>query len=545
MIPRSKEDCAGSFVSKGVLMKEKLSYREVVRLLLAGGYTHREIAAASGCANSTVSNIKRRLAASGLDGPTALAMSEAELRGVLTTKQGRGAAAEIKEPDFAKVDEELARNRKLTLAILWEEYAEECRRDGMRPCLYSSFTARYRKWRNVSVPSLRISHVPADKMEVDWAGDTMRIADPFTGEETKVYLFVATLPYSQYTFVWPTLSMDMPAWIDANVRALRFFGGVPRVIVFDNCRTAVTKHTADEVVLNKTYQELGEFYGTALLPAGVRKPKEKASVEGSVGRIGERIALMLRNRAFADLADLRSAVAEKLDELNSRPFQRRGGGSRREAWESADRGRLMPLPESDFELARWEERTVSPDYRVLVDGVTYSVPYQFVRQKVRAKLTQTAVEVYCDGERIAVHPRSYAKGDDVKKESRQSKWHTEFLEQSAEWFRTRALEEIGPAARRVADCLLSAGSTEREGYRPCAKLLALTESYAPEQVEEACRRALDIARVPSLKSVKTLLRSQAKRDEAADAMADYTILRDEDYYAADRKGDAERASSRR
>ena len=137
------------------------------------------------------------------------------------------------------------------------------------------------------------------------------------------------------------------------------------------------------MVVNKTHQEFGEPYGTALTPIGVRKPKEK----GSVGGICEWIALMLSNRVFADLGDLLAAMAEKLDELNSRPFQKRAG-SRCEVWESAERGKLFPLTDGDFELARWEERTVSPDHRMLVDGVSCSMPYPFSRQKLRMKRTQ-------------------------------------------------------------------------------------------------------------------------------------------------------------
>ena len=155
--------------------------------------------------------------------------------------------------------------------------------------MYSFFSQRYREWKRASDLSLKVAHVPGDKMEVDWAGTTMGYVDPLTGDARTLYLFVATLPYSQYTFVKPAESMDGDSLITCNIATLRFFGGVPRIIVPDNLKTGVDAHTPDEVRINRTFQEFGEHYGTAIIPAGMRKPKHKASVEGNVGKIGERI----------------------------------------------------------------------------------------------------------------------------------------------------------------------------------------------------------------------------------------------------------------
>lgn len=511
-------------------MSSKISYKEVVRLIFAQNYSQREIAIAGNCSEGTVRNIKQRLERSGIDGPTALEMSESELRGLLNENRGRKCQQAFMQPDYQKIDEELSKNRKLSLAILWEEYVEECKQKELRPYMYSHFVGQYRRWQNFNIPSLRISHIPADKMEVDWAGDTMSVVDQLTGEIIKVYLFVATLPYSQYTFVWPTLSMTTDDWIDANVRALHFFGGVPRIIACDNLKTGVVKHSHDEIVLNKTYQEFGNFYNTAIIPTGVRKPKEKASVEGSVGKIGERIALMLRKQTFFTIDELREAVEAKLEDLNSRPFQKRKDGSRQSVFLEKEKAHLGALPPTDFEVSRWESRTVTPDYRVHIDGSTYSVPYAFIGQKVEVRVGKNVIEVFCDGERIASHVRTFEKNEDVKQVAHQPKWHTEYLEQSAEKYIARAKCEIGVAAMHIVESMMSAGKSEKEGYRPAAKLLSLLDTYEAEQIEKACARALDISKAPSLKSIKILLKSQVKRDEAKDALSDYAILRDKDYY---------------
>lgn len=511
-------------------MEPKVSYKEIVRLTFSGGYSQREIAAAANCSSGTVSNVQRKLRVVGLDAGTAEGMSEKELRGLLTEQRGRKPDVSYVQPDHAAIQEQLDRHKGLTIAIVWEEYAAECTAAGKVPYMYSFFAQKHREWQSASDLSLKVPHVPGDRMEVDWAGMTMEWVDMYTGEVHVVYLFVATLPYSQYTFVKPTESMAQEDWICCNVSALRFFGGSPRIIVPDNLKTGVASHAPDEVVINRTYREFGDYYGLAIVPTGVRKPKHKPSVEGNVGKIGERIALMLRNQRFFSLAEVEDAVAAKLADLNARPFKKRRDGSREEVFLAKEKPMLKPLPAADFEPGRWLTRTVSPDYRVTVDNATYTVPYTFAGQPVDVRVGRATVEVFCDGERIASHPRSFTSGDDVKQESHQPKWHTEFLQRSGERYRQRALDEIGPWGRKAADAMLSAGRAEEEGYRACAKLLNLVSKHGGRAVEEACERACGITRAPSLKTVKVILANMPGRDERRDAKEDFAILRDEGYY---------------
>lgn len=513
------------------MSEPSFSYKEAVRLTLSGAYSQREIAKAVGCSPSTAARIQKLLRESGLDGDEALKMSEAELRGALCSPRGHKPSEDYVQPDFAAVQEQLDKHRNLTLMILWEEYGKRCEDAGRAAYQYSYFVEMFNEWRSVSDISMKVPHVPGDKMEVDWAGDTMEYVDPYTGEMHCVYLFVATLPYSQYTFVKPTESQDSDAWIGCNIEALHFFGGSPRIIVPDNLKTGVTSNTPDEVVVNRTYREFAEHYGTAVIPTGVGKPKHKPSVEGNVGKIGERIALMLRNQRFFSLEEIEEAVAVKLEDLNARPFKKRSDGSREEVFKAKEKDMLAPLPAADFDPGTWYKRTVSPSYRVTVETNTYTVPYTFAGMSVDVRVGRSTVEVFCDNERIAVHPRSKKRYDDTEQKSHKPKWHEEFLEQSGERFRQRALAEIGPWGQKVAEAMLAAGKVEEEGYRPCAQLLNLTSRYAAEDVEAACKRACGIARCPSLKTVKILLKNMPDRDEQREAMEDYAILRDEDYYA--------------
>lgn len=513
-------------------MGKEISYKEIARLTLSDDhYSQREIATAANCSPGTVSNVQRRLEAAKIDAATAADLTERELRGLLNSEKGRREGDEYKQPDWARIADEMARDRKLKLIVLWEEYAEEAVLEGKRPYMYSFFSELFRRWVNFNIPTLTRSHVPGDKMEVDWAGDTMELVDPFTGVVSKVYLFVATLPYSQYTFVMPTLSMDAESWIDANVAALRFFGGVPRIVVCDNLKTGVIRNSGSDVVLNRSYREFGEHYGTAIIPTGVGKPKQKPSVEGSVGKIGERIIKMLRHRRFLDFDDLREAVSEKLAELNSRPFDKRRDGSRASVFEDKEKQALSPLPTADYEMAEWAVRTVGRDYMVSVSGSAYSVPYEYIKQKVDVRIGRKTVEIFFDGDRIATHARSFAKGDVVVCQSHRPQWHVEYLSRSGDSYRERALLDIGASARRVVDSILSAGREEDEGYRACAALLRLADKYGAEAVEEACERACGITKSPSLKAVKILLRKKPDRDEAEDIIASYAIMREEGYYA--------------
>lgn len=519
------------------MTEPKFSYREIVRLTAAASYSQREIAAAVGCSNGAVAHVQRRAKASGLGNDELLKLSETELRSMLAKPKGPKVDDDYVQPDLPAIQEELDKHKGLTLMILWEEYASGCTAAGKRPYMYSQFSKKYKEWRNVSDISMKADHVPGDKMEVDWAGTTMEYVDMYTGEVHVVYIFVATLPYSQYTFVKPVESMDSDSWIGCNIAALRFFGGAPRIIVPDNLKTGVTSHTADEVVLNRSYREFAEHYGTAVIPTGVGRPKHKPSVEGNVGKIGERIALMLRNQRFFSLAEVEEAVSEKLADLNSRPFKKRSDGSRTEVYEADEKRMLAPLPATDYDPAEWCKRTVSPNYRVTVGTNTYTVPYAFAGQVVDVRVGRSTVEVFCDSERIATHPRSRGRFEDVKQDSHQPKWHTEFLEQSGERFRQRAAAEIGPWCRKVADCMLAAGKVEEEGYRPCAQLLNLAERHGASALEAACKRACGITRSPSLKTVKILLKSEPARDEKREAMEDYAILRDEGYYAGGSRAD--------
>lgn len=219
-------------------------------------------------------------------------------------------------------------------------------------------------------------------MQTDYAGQTVPVIDPATGVIFPAQIFVAVLGASNLTFAFASFSQKLPDWIDGQVRALAFFGGVTKAIVCDNLKAGVAKALWFEPTLNATFAAMAEHYDTTILPTRSRKPRDKGKVEGAVLIVERWILARLRNRTFFSLAELNSAIAELLEELNNRPM-RHVGKSRRELFEEIERAALGPLPATPFEYAEWRSAKVHPDYQVEVDKTFYSVPLRLIGRTVQ------------------------------------------------------------------------------------------------------------------------------------------------------------------
>ena len=268
------------------------------------------------------------------------------------------------QPDYEYVHKELKRVG-VTLKLLWQEYQEKCKVEGKLPMGYTKFCNGYSSFTVVNKLTNHLEHKPGAVAEVDWSGPTMSYVDTSTGEVRTVYLFVGTLPYSQYSYVEPCLDMKMDSFLRCHVRMYGYFGGVTTRLVCDNLKTGVVSHPREgEIVLTTDYEALGEYYKTAIMPAGVRKPKQKASVEGTVGKIATAIIAKLRNEVFYSFEDLKGAVARKLHEFNHERFQKREG-TRYEAYLD-EKESLHALPAVPYEIATWVYgRKVNIDYHVV------------------------------------------------------------------------------------------------------------------------------------------------------------------------------------
>jgi len=381
------------------------NYREILRLSSLG-INNKQIAEGMGIARQTVITALQRAAAQGLDWTAAEPLSDRELAARLFPQ--RAGKPGYKAPDYESVHRELAKPG-VTQQLLWFEYCDRCRAAGEIPYQLTQFKTYYREYVVRNKATMHINRKPGELMEVDWAGQTAFIVDADTGEALDAYLFVATLPYSGYAYAEAFMNREQEAWITAHVNAFSYFGGVARILVPDNLKTGVTKHTKTELVLNRTYQELAEHYGTAVMPARVYTPKDKATVEGTVGIVSTFILAAIRNQKFFTLRELNEVVRERLHTLNHKPFQKKDGN--RALLFAEERVSLLPLPPNAYEMASWKTAKVSFNYHIEVDGRFYSVPYEYIKRQVDVRVTRNVIEVFYEGTRICSHVRLYDRQD--------------------------------------------------------------------------------------------------------------------------------------
>ncbi|BFK25878.1 IS21 family transposase [Blautia producta] len=377
-------------------------YREIIRLT-GLGFSQRDIMASCGVAQKTVVKVQKRAKELNLSWPLDDAMTDTELQRLMFSKENK-VSPNKRIPDYAYIHKELLRNG-VSKKLLWTEYMEDCRANGEEPLMYSQFCYHIQQDEQKRRATMHINRKPGEQVEVDWAGASATVIDPDTGEIIKAYIFVGVMTYSQYAYVEAFLDMKQKSWINAHVHMYEYFGGVARILVPDNCKTAVVHNGGfKDQQINETYQEMAEHYGTAIIPARVRAPKDKPNAEGTVGNISTWIIAALRDEQFFSLAELNRAIRDKPELFNQRLFQKKEG-SRRSLFLGEEKPLLAPLPATRFELSDWKTATVQFNYHISVDGMLYSVPYEYIKKKVDVKVTDTTIEIFYNHNRIASHRR--------------------------------------------------------------------------------------------------------------------------------------------
>lgn len=299
-----------------------VDYREILRLNSLK-YTQRQIAASVHSSRNTISEVIKLAAENNLCWPLDDQLTNEKVYALLYPNKLE-VVNPRKEPDYSYIHKELAKPG-VNLTLLWTEYCSDCYASKLTPYMYTQFCDKYRKWARLTKATMRITHKPGDAMQVDWAGTTIPYYDRVTGEATDSYLFAVVLPCSCYAYVEACDDMKTTNWLLCHVHAYQYFGGVTRLLIPDNLKTGVSKNTRYETILNKSYAEMAEYYETAIVPARVRAPQDKSLAEGTVKFATTWIIAVLRNRKFFSLEEIKSAVKEKLDELNITPFKKREG----------------------------------------------------------------------------------------------------------------------------------------------------------------------------------------------------------------------------
>ncbi len=465
------------------------------------------------------------------------AMNDTEVYEVLFPEKVRDRDV-YPDPDWEHVHKELAR-QGVTLKRLHAEYRDKAAAKGEPAMSYDRFCKRYREFTTSKQVVSRVGHKAGRITEVDWAGPTMALVNPATGEVTKVFLFVACLPFSRISYVEPTLDMKQNSWLRCHVHAFTYFGGSTPCVVSDNLKAGIKRHPKEgEVELNDAYREMAAHYGAAVMPARVRSPRDKPSVENEVWQAATEIVAALRDRVFTDFNELKVAVAEKLKEHNSRPFSKREG-TRRQVFEEQERPLLRPLPAAPYEVCEWVYgRKVQRNCHVSYKRNFYSVSHLAVGKTVDLRVTESTVEVFLGGERLATHPLfpSYSR-------NRYSTHEADLPEGKAysDWDAGRIRRwavRIGPSCAGVVERIFQSVKFDEQGFNAALAVLRLSHKYTAQRLERACEMALATGkRSVRYRDVEPILKTN--QDKLADARAgddggpnedEAGYVRDADFY---------------
>ncbi len=499
----------------------------VLRLFFEAGLSIRAIARSIQASPATVGDYVRRAQAAGLTWPVPDELDERALQARLFPRPAAPRST-APLPDWPHVHTEL-RRKGVTLSLLWQEYKAE-HPDGLQ---YSWFCQRYRTWSARVDLVMRQTHRAGEKLFVDYAGHSVAVVQRNTGEVREAQIFVAVLGASNYTFAEATWTQSLSDWCASHVRALRFIGGVPELVVPDNLTSAVTKAHRYEPDNNPTYTDLAEHYGFAILPARVRRPRDKAKVEAGVLLVERWILAALRNRTFFSLDELNQALSELLERLNARAFQKLPG-CRRSAFESIDRPALRALPGTPYEFAQWKKVRVHIDYHIELERHYYSVPHALVGKQLHARYSAHTVECFHRGQRVASHIRAHTKGAHTTVAEHMPEKHRRFAEQFSPARFAKWAEKIGPGTAALIARVLHARRHPEQSYRSCLGILRLAKTYSDARLEAAAQRALILGShcVRSVESIlKHRLDEQALHEQhEMNLPTDHDNIRGPDYY---------------
>ncbi len=472
--------------------------REILRLCWDLKLSHEDVGLAVGVSGSTVHRYVARANAAGLSWPLPEGLDDTDLERRLFPPLADRPTKYV-EPDWNHIHQERKRPGVTTL-LLWQEYKEN------NPNGYqlSQFFERYRQWRQLLNVTMRQTYRVGEKVFSDFAGKKFPIVDAETGEVKYAHLFVSCLGASNYTFADVFRNETSQSWCEGQARAFEFFGGSSEVIIPDNPKSTVDKPSRFEPVLNSSFADMARHFGCAVIPARVRKPKDKAKVESAVGLATRWIFARLRNRTFFSLEELRQAIKPLLDDLNNRPFKKLPG-CRTSAFEELDKPALRPLPSHPYEYSEIHKARINFDYHFEFDKHWYSVPYQLVKKEVELRVTTNAIEVLHGGKRVASHRRSSKRGGSTTLDEHRTKKHSHYANRTPEKMISWAAS-FGPATKRIIELAFQSLSHMDEAYNRSMGILKLAKSYGPDRLEAACQRGLATGAI-SWRSIKSILQN--------------------------------------
>jgi transposase len=422
---------------------------------------------------------------------------------------------------FPHYESELKRTG-VNLLVLWAEYRKGC----PTGYGYSRFCELFSAWRLTKKVTMHMEHEPGDQIFVDFAGKKLHYVDPTTGELKEVEVFIASLGYSHYTYVEPIESQQKDDVRDVICNTFEYLGGVPKAIVLDNFKSAVTRADNHEPVVDRDLLDLANHYGTVILPTRSSKPRDKAIVEKSVSLVYSYIFAPLRDIVFHSLHQLKQAVHKGLLEYNARPFQVREG-SRKEVFDAIEKSSLRPLPTERFELRCYKQLKVQPSGHLFLseDKHYYSVPYRYIGKKVLVIYTSRHVNIYFNHDRIAYHPRNKKVSGYSTLKEHMSSAHQYVGEWSSERFINWAAT-IGPEVATYVTKVLELAAHPEQAYKACSGILHFAKKYGHTRLISAVCRATDFESY-SYSTIRNILKSGLDAQSGRDEMENQSLPKHE------------------
>lgn len=410
-------------------------------------------------------------------------------------------------PDFATTLHRLKTNPHHTLLLDWRYYLVEAGSAAKQPYSYSHYCQRFHAYVDTHDLYRTLHHQPGRTMQVDWAGDTIKITDRITGQARKVYFFTAVLPYSSMMYVHPSFQMDIKAWLNCHIAALRYFGGAPFVLVPDNDTAAIYRPKKNDPAraVSAEYEALAKFYNTAVMPTDVRAPKHKAGVERSVQIAYSRILGVLEMEGpFHSIDQIEDIVADQVHEINY-DIVRVDGTRRIEQFQAEERHLLIPLPDQDYTSYEWKELKVQRNYHISCDKQYYSVPWKLVGSTVKARLSNTEITVFAGDQVVAIHRRLQGRfGQYSTHADHVPPAHLDTSDLwSDQWFINQA-RLVGPATTTVIEMMINRHAHHAHGWLDCQNVLKTLGGKSRSGLEQACQELLDADLYPTYSVIKKL-----------------------------------------
>jgi len=432
-------------------------------------------------------------------------------------------------PNWSFIHSELSRSG-VTLELLHEEYAES------NPCGhygYTWFCNSYKEFAKKLNPSMRQIHLAGDKVFIDFSGKKIPIANPYTGAITYAELFVGVLGASGYPFVIALPSQKREDFIHAHILMFEAFGGVPKLLVPDNVKSAVTNAHRYDPDLNRDYQQLASYYGTAIMPTRPYKPKDKGKVENGVKLTQRWILARLRDETFYSVSEINSAIAKLLTRYREKKIQRLDK-SRGELFESIDKPALLPLPSKRYIYRAFKLLKVSIDYHIQLEFCFYSVPYQLIHKRVEVWYDTQSVSIYFEGKCVSTHPRLYHKGSYSTHKEHMSSSHKKHLEWSPGKIMNWGLT-IGSNTAKLLQTIMERKPHPEMGYRTCLGIMR-----AFKNIQEGGMKIEDLEHIATyaiathhyrFKEIERLLKNPPpKEDDEQSLLSTHENIRGGDYY---------------